>query len=298
MKTLLRTAAALFLTAAPLAIAADHENDEATIRKGIAAYTEAFNRGDAKALAEFWSPTGTWSDPGTGETIKGRENILAAFTTLLEENKGARLETEIQSIQFVTGDVAVEEGVGRVILAGSSPSRSTYSAIHVKKDGQWLLDRVIETGTAPSAPGKQLEALAWLTGEWIDQAGNSTIHFQNVWIADGRYLKRTFTVYIEDRVSMNGVEIVGWDPAAQAVRSWVFDSEGSFAELKWQPAEDNPDSWIKQATGVLHGGEKVSAVHIMTRIDDDTYTFRAVSREEDGNILPNIDEVTVVRAES
>lgn len=47
---------------------------------------------------------------------------------------------------------------------------------------------------------------------------------------------------------------------------------------------------------MLGSGEPVSATHIMTRLDDDRYTFKAVARERDGELLPNIDEVTVVRS--
>ena len=54
--------------------------------------------------------------------------------------------------------------------------------------------------------------------------------------------------------------------------------------------------WTKEVKGTLSSGETVSAVHIMTQVDDDEYTFEAVARENNGELLPNIDEVTVVRS--
>jgi hypothetical protein len=46
---------------------------------------------------------------------------------------------------------------------------------------------------------------------------------------------------------------------------------------------------------VLSDGRKASMVNIIRVIDDDTFTLQSVGREVDGELLPNIDEVTVIR---
>ena len=269
------------------------------IRQGTRTYVEAFNRGDSGALAKSWSPSGTWSNPITGETVSGRENLEAGFAAFFEANKGARLKIENQSVKLLTESVAVEEGTAAVTRSGSPGTLTGYTAIHVLKDGAWLLDRVIETAAPdPRRVDGPLGEIAWLEGVWIDEIGDSSVFYENEWVAGGRFMRRSFTIMINGQVDMTGREIVGWDPAGKSIRSWVFDSAGGFAELRWKRSEDNPDRWTKVAKGVLGSGGTVSATHLMTRLDDDRYTFEAVSRERDGELLPNIDEVTIVRSAS
>jgi hypothetical protein len=45
----------------------------------------------------------------------------------------------------------------------------------------------------------------------------------------------------------------------------------------------------------LPDGGKTSSVNIITYVDDNTFTWQSVNREASGEILPNIDEVVVVR---
>jgi uncharacterized protein (TIGR02246 family) len=296
----IRTITAAFMVSVT-AITSSMAQDEAAalkaIRKATRVYVEAFNRGDAAALASSWSPSGTWSNPISGESVSGRENLKAGFEEFFKVHKGARLKIETQAVKLLTTTVAVEEGTADVTYSGSPSTLTGYTAIHVLKDGAWLLDRVIET----DAPASHLEdgplgEIAWLEGTWVDEAGGSSVSYQNEWVAGGRFMRRSFKVMIDGRIDMTGREIVGWDAAGKFVRSWVFDSAGGFAELRWKRSADNPDRWVKEAKGVLGSGEIVSATHIMTRLDDDRYTFEAVARERAGELLPNIDEVTVVRS--
>ncbi len=285
-------------------LAAESESIAVTAR--VKAYAEAFNKGDAKALAAFWASDATWTDPRTGESVVGREKIQSGFEELFKANKGARLELEVQSIKFLTADVALEEGVATVSVPDMPPSKSGYTAVQVKKGGQWLIERVIETtdgtepavepaGTGASEKKGPLKDIAWLEGTWIDEGDESTIYFDNQWVAGGNFLSRTFDVVIRDRVDIHGLEIVGWDAVNKQIRSWVFDSDGAFAELTWRRQKDNPGQWTKSAKGTLSSGDRVTATHVMKKVDDDTYTFEAVGRERNGELLENIDEVTVVR---
>ena len=277
--------------------AQDEAATNAAIGAATKAYVEAFNRGDAEAVANLWSPDGTWSNPLTLEKLRGREELKAGFEKFFSNHKGASLSLVTQSVAMLTQDVAVEEGSAVVTHSGSPGILTGYTAIHVMKDGHWLLSRVVEV-EAPSGAPKDgpLKKLSWLEGAWRDDAGGSSISYDNIWIAEGRFLRRTFTVEIDGKVDMTGREIVGWDPVGKSIRSWVFDSSGSFAELRWKQSEKNPKRWTKEVKGTLSSGETVSAVHIMTQVDDDEYTFEAVARENNGELLPNIDEVTVVRS--
>jgi hypothetical protein len=105
-------------------------------------------------------------------------------------------------------------------------------------------------------------------------------------------MTRMFAVSVRDRVDMAGMQIVGWDPAAKQIRSWVFDSDGGFGEGVWSK-KDN--SWYIQLTGTLADGSKSSSVHVITYVDDNTFTWQSINRIASGKLLPNVDEVVVVR---
>ena len=88
------------------------------------------------------------------------------------------------------------------------------------------------------------------------------------------------------------MQIIGWDPAAKTIRSWTFDSDGGFAEATWSFKKDR---WLIHNNGVLADGRKASAVNIMKPIDANAFTWQATERTAGGELLPNVDEVLIVR---
>ena len=267
--------------------------DEAAIRKAVESYVAAFNQGDAKALAGLWSPEAVYTNPMSGEQVVGREAIEQQFTAIFTEAKGTQLEAKTETIQFISPNVAVEQGTAKVIRPDQQPADSEYSAVYVKRDGQWLLDRVTEEDI-PVVPThyEQLKELEWMIGTWIDQDEENRIETTCQWTKNQNFMTRWFTVSVRDRIEMAGVQIVGWDPAAKQIRSWVFDSDGGFGEGLWSKKDNR---WYIQSTGTLADGSKSSFVNIITYVDDNTFTWQSVNREAGGEILPNIDEVVVVR---
>lgn len=88
--------------------------DKEAIAKAAEAFIEAFHKGDAKALAAFWTPDGDYTDQ-TGRHLKGREAIEKAFRSFFAENKGLKVRIEGDSLRFVTPEVAIEEGTSFVL---------------------------------------------------------------------------------------------------------------------------------------------------------------------------------------
>jgi hypothetical protein len=91
---------------------------------------------------------------------------------------------------------------------------------------------------------------------------------------------------------MAGMQIVGWDPVAKQIRSWVFDSDGGFSEGKWKRKGDR---WLIQQVGTLPDGGKSSAVNVLKKVDNNSFTWQSIERSVDGEPLPNVDEVLIVR---
>ena len=111
--------------------AAANKDDEAAIRAAIASYVEAYNRGDAHAVAEFWSDTGEWVSPD-GERAVGREAIEKSMREVFGGAKGTTIEVIDPKLRFVTPEVAIEEGAVRVTSPGQATSESTYIAVERK----------------------------------------------------------------------------------------------------------------------------------------------------------------------
>jgi uncharacterized protein (TIGR02246 family) len=276
---------------------ADQAEDEAAIRANAEAYVAAYNNRDAKAVAAMWSPEAVYMDPSTGDAAIGREEIEKVFTDILADLGEAKLEVEVHSVEFVSPNVAIENGTVRITKPDAEPEETAYSAVNVKREGKWLLDRVSEEEPpAPPEPPpsnyEQLKELEWMIGSWIDQDEDATVQTDCDWTKNQNFINRSFAVVVGDQVDLAGMQIIGWDPVAKQIRSWIFDSDGGFAEGKWTRKGDR---WLIQQNGTLPDGSITSAVNIITRVDDNSFTWQSVNREVGGDILPNVDEVLVVR---
>lgn len=268
------------------------KSDEQAIRATVESYEAAYNRGDAKAVAAHWSDAGEWISP-SGERFQGKQAIEKEMQALFAANKGVRIEVMRPSIRVVSPDVAVEEGTVRVIRPAEPPSDSNYIAVHVKKGGQWKLDTVRETDVPGASPaGSPLEDLAWLVGEWGDASPDSTAETKVTWTKNKTFLSYSFKVSAPGMDDLDGTQVIGWDPAAGTIRSWMFDSDGGFGEGAWSK---KGASWIVKFSQVMPDGRKASATNIYTLVDGNTFTWKSIGRKVGGEFLPNIDEVKIVR---
>jgi uncharacterized protein (TIGR02246 family) len=268
------------------------DSETGAIRNAVQSYVAAYNRGDAKAVAAHWSQSGEWISP-SGRRLKGRESIEREMQALFAANKGVRLEVLDPSIRLISSDVAVEEGTVRVLRPAEPPSESTYLAIHVKRDGQWKLETVRET-EVPELPAASppLQDLAWLVGEWGDQSPDAGIAAKVSWTKNKTFLTYTFKASAPGMDDLEGTQVIGYDPAAGTVRSWMFDSDGGFGEGTWTK---KGHSWIVKFSQVLPDGRKASATNIYTLIDGNTFTWKSIGRKVGDEFLPNVEEVKIVR---
>lgn len=266
---------------------------EAAIREAVASYVAAFNEANAQALAALWSPEAVYTNSLSGEQVVGREAIEKQFVAIFAEAKGAKLEAKTDAIQFISPSVAVEHGTAKVVRPDQAPEESQYTAVYVARGDQWLLDRVTEEDLV-DVPShyEQLKDLDWMVGRWIDQDDEATVVTECNWTRNDNFLARSFTIQIRDRIDMAGMQIIGWDPATKQIRSWVFDSDGGFGQATWTKKENR---WYIQQSGVLPDGRKSSSVNIITSVDENTCTLQSVNRTVDGELLPNIEEVSITK---
>lgn len=266
---------------------------ETAIRKAIDSYVAAFNKGDAKALAAHWTEQGEFVTPA-GKELRGRPQLEEDFAAYFSETENAKIELLDTSIKLASPSVALETGTARVVSPDAEPSETMYKAIHVKTAEGWKIDSVREEAPAAPAPThyEQLKDLEWMIGEWVDADDNATVETSCRWSTNNNFLIRSFRVNVQDRVDFEGTQVIGWDPAAQTIRSWLFDSDGGFGVGRWSGGDGR---WTVQTLSVLPDGRRASATSIHEIVDENSFRFQSIGRQVDGELLPNIDPVTVVR---
>jgi uncharacterized protein (TIGR02246 family) len=268
--------------------------DEEAIAKNAEAFVEALHKADADALAAFWAPDGDFTDL-EGRHLKGREAIAGAFKKMFAQQKGLKVAIESQSLRFPTPDSAIEDGVSEVFPPdGGPPSRARYTILHVKKDGKWLLSSVRETPFTPPSNSERLGGLEWALGNWEHEADNGEVQRLSLEWSDGQqFIVAHFSTTARDAPVGSAVQWIGWDPLAKRIRSWVFDSTGSFGEGTWT-ADGN--KWVVKTTSVLQDGKKAAKTYVLTRVDADTLTLQATERSVDGHALPDTGEIKMKRS--
>jgi hypothetical protein len=165
--------------------------------------------------------------------------------------------------------------------------------VDVKRDGKWLLDRVTDTAkeVVPSHY-EQLKTLEWMVGQWTTEAANAEVDVDCNWTKNKNFITRAFKISIGEEFDFSGMQIIGWDAAGKTIRSWTFDSNGTFAEATW---EQRGGKWFIRNRGVLPDGRAATMINVMKPVGDNSFTWQTIERTAGGELQPNIDEITIVR---
>ncbi len=267
--------------------------EETAVAAKANALIEAFNKGDAAGIASQFAPDAEWIDDD-GQVMSGKDAIQKNMTKMLAEHKGRKLDLDVESVRPITPDVVVEKGTSTVEEPDGTTTVSSYTATRVKKDGDWLITQLTETG-APLAGNAEhhLQELAWLIGTWDDNSPDAEVHVVAKWTAQHAFITRTFASKLGGDASFEGTEVIGWDPVAGKIRSWVFDSDGGFSENFWN---HEGHRWLIRCSATLADGRQSSADHTLTFINKDKHTWSSSNRQVDGELMPNIDPIEIVRS--
>ncbi len=287
--------ALVFGVAAPLGWAQGLKNnsaEEAALQKRAEAFVEAFHKGDALALAAFWTPDGDYTDQ-TGRQLKGREAIAKAFQEHFAEHKGLKLRINSDALRFLTPEVAIEDGTTEVFSPDGPPSRVRFTVVHVKKDGNWYLGSVRDAPFTPPSNREHLSGLAWAVGDWANESSKGgTERLSFAWTENENFVVATFATTAGDVAISSATVWIGWDPLGKRVRSWMFDSTGGFGEGSWSR---DGKKWVVKSHSVLRDGKKMTATYRIGSVDADTITLQAKDRNLDGKALPDTPEVKLKR---
>ena len=269
------------------------EEKEQSTKGRRAAFIAAFNTGDAKAVASFWTPDATYVDQ-VGREYKGRTAIEQLYEKAFAARKGAKLAIHVTAVKLLTPDVAMEDGITEVTPSeGGLGTAARFSAILVKKDGEWYLQSVRDAVVHPPSNADHLESLEWLIGEWTGEAekGESAKTSYD-WAENQNFIVSSFATTLDDVPVVGGTQWIGWDALEKRVRSWSFYSRGGFGEAVWTK---DGDKWTLQTTARTADGKKVSASNIVTKTDDDHMTWQMTKLTVDGESKPDSKPVKMKR---
>ena len=215
------------------------------------------------------------NERGVDDRVRYLRNVMGLW--LLQETKcdGFRLDA---------AKYLVEEGTVRVVRPGEAPTDSTYIAVHAKKNGQWNLESVRETSLPEPDPHEQLKQLEWFVGEWVDESPTEVVEHRCWWSEDGHYLLGKFVVQWEGLPTMKGDLRIGWDPLTRQIKSWIFDTEGGYAEGLWTRTGDR---WVVKLNGVRPDGSTASATNLYVPVRRDQIQFSSVDRMVGGQQEPD-----------
>jgi uncharacterized protein (TIGR02246 family) len=270
------------------------ESGDTAIRATADAFVQAFNRGDARAVAALWTANGTLADD-RGAFFKGRKEIEAQYAMLFKSHPGAKMEVAIKSIDFPTPSTAIEDGTAQVVTPSPvQPAASRYTAVHVREEGRWLMASVRETAIPLTSNFHRLEDLGWLIGTWETKRGATTVRATFRWIANKSFIERDHVVREQGVQTESGVQIIGWDPRAEQVRSWSFDASGGYGSSLWTTT---PEGWQAKSSGVLADGATTASREMLIRVtgEDDVLGWRSFNRSVGDVALPDTPEIVLDR---
>ena len=288
------TRPALLPKAAPVPKPAAAGPSDAVIRATATAFVDAFNRGDANALAAMFTASATVADD-EGEMLRGQTAIRDEYARLFKTYPGAKISVAVKSVEFPTPEMAIEDGLSQVSAERAGPPViSRYTACHVLAGGKWLMASVRETKVAVPSNHGRVESLAWLVGTWKAERDGMLLESKIRWIGNKSFLEREYSVSADGVVISSGKQIIGWDPGPGKIRSWSFDAPGGHGTGVWTA---KPDGWQIESTGVLADGTPTASRDFLIRVpgEDNVLGWRSTARTLGEASLPNTPEVVLDR---
>lgn len=269
-------------------------SDEGELRKFVASYVEAFNTGKVETVAKFWAEDAVHTDEITGAKTIGREAIQADLQEAFKASPNATMSGMLESVQFITENVAKIEGEVAVDTGVGSPSVAAFTAVLIQKDGHWVFASVDETEYASeSVTPASLEQLGWLVGRWTDPNAESKIDSEFRWSANNTFLLRSFRKVEPSGEGLAGTQVIAVDPRSNEIRSWTFLSDGSFGDEVWS---EEGETWTIRSVQTLADGRAASGTYVLQKVSENELSVQLVGHEIEGVPQPTMPAVLVTRA--
>lgn len=265
---------------------------ETEIRASVEDFVKTFNAGDATKLATHFADSGEIIDED-GNQYQGTAEVKDLFTAFFTKFPGAKLFMDIESVRSVAPNVVIEEGT-RVTTTKEEKDQAQvrYSAVRTKLGDRWVIASWREFSDDPApTPTDHLAGLDWLIGEWINEGSDAVVKIKYTWSDDKNFILANLDIQKAGQDAMKCSQRIGYDPAQQKIRSWLFDSDGGFSEGIWAATDKD---WIVKSTATLPDGQSGSATITYTRVDDNHFKISGTQRIVGNAVEPDFD-LKVVR---
>lgn len=264
----------------------DRTADRDAIRKMFADFRGAFQRKDAAAAVALMTNEAEII-PDEGQPLKGRDDILKAYTAHFAVTAKPAIVVNSESLRFTGRDTALEDGHMTVTREGETPETHRYHILYVREDGKWLISLIKEW----PAETTDLDDLAWLIGTWKAKQGEAEIHNTYEWFGNKAFIKATIGVQGK-RGSFTAMQIIGADPTTGEIRTWTFEHDGGLGE--GSVVHDGP-RWVFENKAMLADRGVLETTNILVPVDRDTITWQPINLTINGEPIGNLAPMKLTR---
>lgn len=262
--------------------------------KCVQNYTETWHKHDAKAIAAMYTEDARYEDEN-GEVTQGRAAIEERATESQAAMKDANLTVDLESARLLGKDVLLIRG-STTLRQDGEESYSSFSATLTRSGENWLIADIEEKSLEATTVGEdELAKLSGLVGTWRPEGEDAKFESTVKMSLNGSFLTRKTKSLGEDEDGFTSVEIIGYDPVNDCLKSWFFDSEGGFGEGFWREDEDK---WVVHRKVTMPDGGTFSSEYHVSWEDDDHLIVETVSKSLNGQVLPNTEPFKISRVGS
>jgi len=232
-------------------------------------YRSAFSSGDAEALCKCFTTDAEYIDE-LGEVTRGRDAIREMAAGFFTAYPGATVSSEPDGLRLLGDGVAMQDGVVTITAKdGTVLSRSRVTMVAVRSGDEWVIASFREHrrhGTDALTPREHLAELAWMIGDWVEEADDAYVRSSCRWSEEGPYIIQKFEIRSADGKTRRASQRIAWDPLTRKIRSWSFGSDGGYSQSIWTKSGD---SWTLQARSVSADGVLGTGTYVVTRQTED-----------------------------
>jgi uncharacterized protein (TIGR02246 family) len=283
------TCVSLALVANPV-VCGQQDSAMAQIQNHADKMVAALSSGKAEEVAGMFLANGELIDEA-GTVYQGQQEITNLLTAFFAKFPGTQMKIDIESTRIL-GAVAIQEGNRITTGNDGSASSMRFHCVLSLTDQGWRIASLRDLGEESSAsPGELLKPLAWMIGDWVNEGADARVKIAYRWSEDENFILGDIVVTKNDQVLMKSSQRIGWDPVQGAPRSWTFDSDGGFAEARWNLVDN---SWVILSSATVPDGQLGTAILTITPGENGRFVMAGTNRIV-GGVMESDFEISVVK---